>query len=276
MRLYPSQTLRRLLNKYKPVPQQQIVPIIEQYLQTKSNKSATIILNAISKIFAKQISKNESKFIAALGPEATYDDIFNQMTVAIFKFIDRYDPSKTKFNTWVQNALWPITKDPVKLMGNRFNNQYKGKMININKPVGSSESGATIADLIADGDADVQKQLEDQIQDNKLKDAISKLTKQQQQIVKTLFGFIDPKPQWSKVLRNGKVTVNAVTIGKGLGYSPGIMRAKIAKIMQKLRQYLVQAKYDKYFGFDRLIEMYKGRRKFNKYHLLNRKDWELL
>lgn len=276
MTLYPSPPIKKLIDKYNPIPQQQIVPIIDKYIQTKSDIYAQKILNAISKIFAKQIYKNQSKFIAALGPQASFDDIFNQMTIAIFKFIDRYDSSKTKFNTWVTNALWPITKDPVRMMGSKFNTEYKGKMIDINKPISSSESGATIASLIADGDADVQKQLEDEIQDAKLKKAISKLNRQQQQIIKQLFGFDPPKKQWSKVLKDGSVTVNAVTIGRALGYSPGKMRAIIAKILQKLRKQLIQSKYDKYFAFDRLIQMYSGRRKFNKSALLNRKDWEML
>jgi hypothetical protein len=57
------------------------------------------------------------------------------MTLAIFKFINRYDSSKSKFNTWVQNALFPMLKDPDKFFGTKFDTQHKGKMVDINKPI---------------------------------------------------------------------------------------------------------------------------------------------
>lgn len=280
MRLRPSPQLKKLIDKYQPLPTDQLHEVVAHYVKHRDQPSATKIIKAISRIFSKAISRNQAKFIAAFGPEVTYDDIFNQMTVAIFKFIDRFDPTQSKFDTWVNNALFPIIKQPLKVMGKhmgaKFGNVNKGNMVDINKPIGTSEGGATIGDLISDGDKSIQDKLQDEIQHDKLMKAISKLKPQDQKVIRVLFEFDPPPEGWYKKLKDGSISVNAATIARGKNIEPGMMRGLIAKMMRQLRDELIQQKFDKYFALDRLIQMYSGRKKFNKSYLLNKKDWQMM
>lgn len=272
-KLYPSKDLQRIINNYHPLTQEQSDKWVKQYMKTGSEKSANAIINGISRLFAKVITKNDRKFVIALGEDITYDDIFNQMTVMVLKGIKqgKYDVKKSKLNTWAQWAIMPLVITPVKVMGDKFISVNRGNITNIDAKFKGSEDG-TLGDILPDDSVDVQKDYTTDLQNDKLDKAIKKLTKDQQQIILTLFGYIPIKKQWQS--KTGKV--NAASIGRGLGIQAAKMRGIIEKILQKLRNYLKQSKYDKYHSLDRLIQMYSGKRKFYKSALLNKRQWDLL
>jgi DNA-binding NarL/FixJ family response regulator len=49
-------------------------------------------------------------------------------------------------------------------------------------------------------------------------------------------GYVKPpKKEWSKVLKDGTVSINATTIARGLNISPDRVRTRVANILKKLR-----------------------------------------
>jgi len=51
-----------------------------------------------------------------------------------------------------------------------------------------------------------------------------------------LMGYVKPpKKEWSKVLKDGTVSINATTIARGLNISPDRVRTRVANILKKLR-----------------------------------------
>lgn len=280
VKLFPSRELHRLLNtKYKPLTRQQSDRYAVQYRQTKdekvAQKAAQHLINGVSKLFASEIYKNQRKFRVALGQDITFDELFNQMSYMVLNGIKqgKYDHTKLNLKSWTFWAIMPLTKNPIKVMGDKFASKNKGKILNIDKPFKGADD-VTLGSVIPDESqyVDVQKDYTVKTKSDKLQKAISKLNKQQRQIIQTLFGYIPVKPEWQS--KTGKV--NAASIGRGMGIEGAKMRGIIEKILEKLRDQLKQSNFDKYFALDRLIQMYSGKRKFYKNRLLNKKQWNLL
>ena len=266
-KLFASPATQSILRKYKPLTKEQEIKYTEQYKKTKSDKSATALLNGVSHLFASKINKNQGAFLKYV-PEATYDDIFNAMVLQFFKFIHEFNPKKSKLNTWTEYTIMPVYKDPLRHMGNKFS--AKHKTVDIDKPFAGTED--TIADILPDGSVDIQAQWERGIKNRKLQNAIKKLNSQDRDIILNLMGYVKPpKKEWSKVLKDGTVSINATTIARGLNMSPDRVRTRVANILKKLRTELAQSKFDRYFQLNRLIERYDNpKRKYSKYDILNK------
>jgi RNA polymerase sigma factor (sigma-70 family) len=227
-RLIASPTVQKLINKYKPLEAEEEEYWVDEYNKTRSERSQMKLLNAISKIFAAEINNNQSRFIAGV-PEATYDDIFQQMVLAFFKGLKNFDPKKSRLSTWTTWEIMPIVKTPLKVMGNKF--ARKHKVVDIDTPI--NDQGDTIASLLPDTSVNLEKEYSSGSKKSKLMSAIKKLDKQSQEIILALFKFNKPE-KW--VDKYGKVS--ATSIAKERGISVDRQYTQISKILDQLRSYL--------------------------------------
>lgn len=253
-KLIASPTVQKLINKYKPLEAEEEKYWVDEYNKTRSERSQMKLLNAISKIFASEINKNQSRFIAEV-PEATYDDIFQQMVLAFFKGLKNFDPKKSRLSTWTTWEIMPIVRTPLKVMGNKF--ARKHNVVNIDSPI--NDSGDTVASLLPDTSVDIEKDYSSGSKKSKLMSAIRKLDKQSQEYVMALFKYTKPKKWLDKY---GKVT--ATSIAKEQGISVDRMYTRIEKILKKLRSLLKQGKFDRYYSIDRLIEYYSRKKRMQE------------
>lgn len=247
-RLIPSRETIRIINRYKPLSKQQQIKWTQEYKKRKSSKAAQVLINAVSKLFASQIKRNQTKFVKTL-PEATYDDIFNQMVLSFLQGMPTYDPTKSSLTTRAMFTSMPITKNPYQVMGNRFAAAHRPA--NIDKPVGDTDM--TIGGLIPDKGGSPQDNYYVRKNKGRIMRAIKKLDKQDQQIALSLYGFIPIKKQWQT--KTGKI--NPSSIARGEGVHPDRMRRRIGKIEDILRSQLRQNKlsrYQKINKIDRLIK----------------------
>jgi DNA-directed RNA polymerase specialized sigma subunit len=224
-KLFPSSEVQKLTNKYKPLSKEEEEKWIEEYKRTKSDKSTMVLLNGVSKVFTHAINSNENRFIMGV-PDAEYDDIFNQMVLMFFKELPKFDPSKSKLNTWVTWVITPLVRTPVKVMGNKFASSQN--VVNIDKKI--NPHGDTIADFISDDDVDLEDDYKKGNKKEDLMHSIKKLPKGEQEIILNLFGFVAPKKEWQS--KTGKI--NASSIARDKGLTPLQMRTVISKILKKL------------------------------------------
>ena len=242
-KLFASPATQAILRKYKPLSKEQEFKYAEQYKKTKSDKAANALLNGVSHLFANKINKHEGAFLKYV-PDATYDDIFNTMVLQFFKYLHEFNPKKSKLNTWTEYTIMPVYRDPLRHMGDKFKAHHK--VVDMDKPFAGSEE--TIANILPDGSIDIEAAWERGIKNRKLLNAIKKLSPQDRDIILNLMGYIDPpKKEWSKTLKDGKVTINATTIARGLGISPDRVRTKVANIFKKLRTELAENNFQRYF-----------------------------
>ena len=249
-KLYASNATRSIINKYKPLKKEDEIKWMEEYKKTKSDKSATALLNGISKVFANAINKNERVFLKTL-PDATYDDIFNQMALMFFKKLPEFDPTKSKLNTWTTWQILPMVLNPDKTMRNKFATHNKVTQLD-NK---MSDDGDSFATQLPDGTINVESDWETGQRNKKLANAIKKLNKEEQELISQMFGYEKPKKEWQS--KTGKI--NAASIARGMGISADRVRAKLARAMDKLKSELKQSNFDQYFAIDKLITQYKNR-----------------
>jgi RNA polymerase sigma factor (sigma-70 family) len=230
-RLNPSNSTKSLINKCNPLSEEEVRVWLEEYMRKKSQKAATALLNSVTKIFASEIYKNERKFLKTI-PDATFDDIFNEMALMFLKGLsqNKFDPDKSKLDTWAYWAVMPLVRNPVRVMGSKFASSHTH--VDINKPHG--QDGGTIANVLPDTSVDLEKDYEAGEKHRELQKAISKLNRKDQEIIKSLFGFIPVKKDWQS--KTGKI--NASSIARGEGVSPNLMRKRIADILQQLRKEL--------------------------------------
>ncbi len=253
-KLFASSSVQKIINRYKPLDKDEEIYWINQYKKTHSEKSQMVLLNAVSKIFAHEINKNEPRFIAGV-PEATYDDIFQQMVLAFFKGLKNFDPKKSRLSTWTTWEIMPIVRTPLKVMGDKF--ARKHGTVNIDMPI--NDAGDTVATLLPDKTLDIEDSYETGKKKSKLMSAIRKLDKQSQEYIMALFKYTKPE-KW--VDKYGKIT--ATSIAKEQGISVDRMYTRIDKILKQLRSILKQSKFDKYYTIDRLIEYYSRVKKIEE------------
>lgn len=255
-KLIPSSHLKKLISQSKQLSQEEINKWVEEYQKTKSKKSAEMILNHVSKMFATQIYQRDRLF-SKETPELTFEDIFNQMVLFLFKKLPDFDNKKSQFQTFAMWSIYPIIKNPGKTFKKRF--ERENPHVSLDKAVKNSKNDedATISKFIADENSDIEAEMEKDYQRSQIKNAINKLSPSDKEIVMNLFGFVTPKPEWTS--KTGKVTVSS--IARGMGQSNAYVKKKLTKILADLSSYLKQSRFDRYFELSRLITEYNHRQR---------------
>lgn len=265
-KLIPSNHIKSMINRYKPLKKDEEIKWMEEYKNNKSgNKATEVLLNGVSKLFASAIYKNENKFLASV-PEATYDDLFQQMCMMFLKKLPEFNPHRSKLNTWATWQIMPLVKTPVKVMGDKFARTHK--MVNIDKPL--DVNGNSIATTLPDGSASVEDRFTTGSEKDRLTKAMKKLSKEDQEIILNFYGFVRPKKEWQS--KTGKI--NAASIARGMGQPADKIRSRIAKIKKQLVKYLNQSSHRKYFDVDSYIRDYERRNKGSRIRLKDLILWE--
>ncbi len=247
--IYPSSFTKNLISKSKPLKKEEEYKWIEEFQKSKSEKSKLAILNAMSKFIANLIYKHASIFEVAV-PSATFDDIFNQMVLIMFKSLDNFDLKKNvKLVTFLHQQFLNITKNPGRVMGTSFSRRLldKGEVeVNIDKPI--NDRGETVAMILPDGSLSLNAQHMGQRTRRKLLNAIDKLDRQSKSYMLALYGFDKPK-KW--VDEHGKIT--GASIAREEGLSQDIVQRKIRQALNKLRDYLKESRHEFHHDLDYLL-----------------------
>ena len=253
-RLVPPLSLKKLISQSKQLPQDEINRWIKEYQETKSKKSAEMILNHVSKMFAKEIYQRERLFLKEV-PELTFEDIFNQMVLFLFKKLPDFDEKKSQFQTFAMWSIYPIIKNPGKTFKKRFEREVSH--ISLDKPVKNSKNNenAFIGKFIADENSDIEAEMEKDYQKSQIKNAINKLSHDDKEFIMNFFGFTKTKPEWRS--KKGKVTVSS--IAQATGRSNAYIKKKLTRILKELSSYLKQNKFNKYFILNKLIIEYNNK-----------------
>jgi hypothetical protein len=111
------------------------------------------------------------------------------MTLDFFKNLYKFDPDKSKLTTWASYVIMPLVMTPLKVMGDKFGRKHG--LVNIDMKMGTN--GATIATMLPDTSIDVEDDFESGSKNAKLMKAIKRLSKEEQEIILNLFGFVPPK-----------------------------------------------------------------------------------
>lgn len=226
--LYPSPQLKKILNNYKKLSNEEQMQLIDDYLygdHRTSERAATKLINSLSHLFADLITKNSRKF-ERFASQWTFDDIFDEMTLAFLKSLKRYNKNTSNLTTWATQVVKPIINNAESILGNK----HKGgkQFISINEP--------DIYDFIQDKGQDILQKYKDEQQKNRIRDAIDKLPKDEREIIENFFGFVEPPKRWLN--KYGKVST--IAMAKDLGVHPETIRTKIKRALAKLSRYLRQ------------------------------------
>jgi len=255
MALFPTKELANDIARWdkKKLSKEEVndyISIIKNEKGRKRDNAIEVIMGSLAKLFMKTIYENSNKF-SAFVPEATFDDIFNEMNLIILKKIDSYDPDKGALSTWVINMLKPLIYTPSKLMGDKFSYKGKHKLMNIND---YDDENNSLSGIILKGfERDSAEDWEDKKRSKKIKNAINSLSKDERDMALKYFGFVDEEDN-DFIDNYGKIT--AASVGRAMGWNKVTATNKLTKIFNNLKTNLSDNPYLKereYKDFLRII-----------------------
>lgn len=253
--LLPSSFTKNLISKSKPLSKEEEYNWIQDYQKNKSEKSKLVLLNAMSKFIASLIYKYNTNFEVAV-PSATFDDVFNQMVLIMFKSLDKFNFKKeVRLTTFLNVQFQTILNTPGVVMGTAFSRRMlnkKEKEINIDKPI--NDRGATIGSILPDGSLSLSAQFMDQRTRRKLLNAVDRLDRKTKSYIIALYGFDKPK-KW--VDEHGKIT--GASIAREEGLSQDIVQRKIRQGLEKIRGYLSESRHEFHHDLDYLLQHYRNK-----------------
>ena len=184
----PTSALDKYIKNRIDLSREEENKLIEKYNKSKDSKALDILLKSKGPYIAQFIWKYKKRF-EYLDSNITFEEAFNMMVVNFLRALNTFDPEKGKFITHLRPWLEEVGKNPSKIIGKL---KAKHKIISIDKPIKGKDKDMSLADLIKDPKANIERQHKYKELFKKFKIEIEKLPEKQKAVIKVALGF-DPE-----------------------------------------------------------------------------------